>query len=353
MSGGKGGGTSSAAGTAPAGNTTSTQTSQPWSVQIPYLQNAFQGAQGLYQTPGPQYYPYSTVSPLNQTQGEGLGALTNFGNSGGSSSVNAANGALTNIENGSMLSAGNPYFQNMASSVLSQTVPGLESTFAGGNTMNSPGAAFATSQGANNALGNLAYQNYTQGMNNILQGAYVTPQIQQAQLTPAQALLTAGNQEQSQAQNELNGQINAWNYNQTLPYQQLANYEGAIGGNYGGTSTLTQPYFMNQLANELAGASGGSALGKGLGGALGGQTGSQIGGVAGGLGGLKLSDRRAKKNIEPIFISHNGLPVYRFEYLDDEDEQIGFMADEVEMLHPAAIVKMNGLKMVDYHRAVQ
>lgn len=49
---------------------------------------------------------------------------------------------------------------------------------------------------------------------------------------------------QNQAQNYLNAQMNQWNYNQNLPYQNLANYENMINSlSHGNTTTSTQPVY--------------------------------------------------------------------------------------------------------------
>lgn len=351
--GSKGG--SSPASNQPAGTTTSTQSSVPWDAQQPYLQNQFGSAQSLYSNYSPQYYPTSTVSPFTDAQNQGLQQLTQFGQAGGTPAVNNANNMIGNIENGSFLSAGNPYFQNMVGQIGQAIAPSINGQFAQAGRYGSGANQQAYDSALSNTAGQLANQNYTQGMNNILQGAYVAPQLEQAQLQPANALLTAGGAQQSQNQAQLSDQVNRFNFDQSLPYNKLNQFASNIGGSYGGTSTLTQPYFQNQLANSLAGAAGGSALGKGLGSSLfgSGSTGSSLGGLGGGLGGLKLSDRRAKREIAPIFISHSGLTVYAYRYLESDDDELGFMADEVERLHPAAIVELCGLKHVDYHRAVQ
>jgi len=366
-------------GTAPAGNTTTTQTTQPWSQQIPFLTGSGSGVQGnyaggpvtnpavvnpsnmpgvlpaaagLYQNYTPQYFPNSTVSPFTGAQQAGLGQLENFGISGGSPAVNNAAGQIANIENGDYLSAGNPYFSGMVNSIQNAVAPGINSMFANANRYGSNANQQAVASAVTNAAAPLAMQNYQQGLSNMLQGAYVAPNLQQAQLAPANALLTAGGTEQAQNQAQLNDQIQRFNYNQMLPYNQLNAYEGAVSGNYGGTSTLTQPYFQNQTAGKLGNAAGGAALGKGLGSSLFGQGGSTAGGIAGGLGGLALSDRRVKRDIEALFKLGNGLTVYRFRYHDNDNEQLGFMADEVQLIHPEAVsIRPDGLSQVDYWRA--
>lgn len=67
-----------------------------------------------------------------------------------------------------------------------------------------------------------------------------------------------------------------------------------------------------------------------------------------------LSDRRAKHSIRRIGKTDDGMPIYRFKYKGDENEQthIGFMADEVERKHPDAVsTGSDGMKRVDYSQA--
>ena len=49
-----------------------------------------------------------------------------------------------------------------------------------------------------------------------------------------------------------------------------------------------------------------------------------------------FSDRRLKEDIKRVGTADNGLPIYKFKYKGDHSEQthVGFMADEVEKVHP-------------------
>lgn len=293
----------------PAGNTTSTNTSAPWSGQTPYLtgggsttvapgtpgananpnspssSGVFNAAANLYQNYTPQYYPNSTVAPLNPTQQVGQSLETAQGLSG-SPGVNQANNFLGNEESGGFLSAGNPYWSSMANNVLSQTMPSLESTFTQGNAVNEPGAAYAVSQGANDALGSVMGNQYTTLLQQANQGAMLAPGIQSANLQNTAAIQDAGNQQQAQSQAQLNNQVNQFNYEQMLPYNQLTQYADTVSGNYGGTSTLTQPYYTgsNAATNGLLGG----VAGAGLGGLLGGSSGASSGSLLGMLAGMNL-----------------------------------------------------------------
>src|SRR5215475_13533784 len=86
------------------GDTTTTQKSDPWSQQQPYLQQVFGEAQRLYNQPAPSYFPgqtYADFSP-EQTlamQGTADRALA------GSPLTNAAQTAATGYASGANLNA--------------------------------------------------------------------------------------------------------------------------------------------------------------------------------------------------------------------------------------------------------
>ena len=79
-------------------------------------------------------------------------------------------------------------------------------------------------------------------------------------------------------------------------------------------------------------------------------------GVASTVAGMKGagmfdSDSRLKKNIKKIGQSIDGYNIYKFEYLDDDKEWIGVLAEEVFKKKPSAVVRMDhGFLGVDYHQ---
>src|SRR5215467_3283099 len=170
-------------GKSPAGQTTTTQTqsSAPWINQQPYLQQAFQGASNLYNSYTPQFYPASTVAPINELQTYPLGyfqgltqqlegaplqnTLASLSNilQGGAFSGNPAISPLstlagTNIglnnPGASTLgyfasgAATNPFLSDVARSTLSNVVPSITAPFIQGGGLSGPNAAYAASQGA-------------------------------------------------------------------------------------------------------------------------------------------------------------------------------------------------------------
>jgi Chaperone of endosialidase len=351
------------------GGGTSTTNKDPWSGQQPYLKDVMQQAQDQYKNFTPSYYSGSTVQDFNPTQTQALGAITNTGLSG-TPALNAAQNATTSIldsgamgnnpgnmgfynqmtgnglgqgalqsyANGSMMSADNPYFQQMAQKTLSTVVPGLEQQFAQGNAMNSPAAAYAVSQGANDAIGQLAYNNYQQGMQNQMSAAETLGSQQQAgaqglsgnyntgvgnQLSAAgqaqglyqsmlggqQAALGAGQTQQQQDQAKLQDQVNRWNFNQGQPYSKLNQYSNLVSGQYGGTETSQQPSMLQSL----------------------------------------FSDRRLKCDIKKIGSFKDKLDIYSYRLKGCKDTVIGFMADEVKKICPWAVQQGPfGYDMVNY-----
>lgn len=78
-----------------------------------------------------------------------------------------------------------------------------------------------------------------------------------------------------------------------------------------------------------------------------------FGGLAG-LGGnlIMASDRRVKTDVKKLGKTEAGLGIYKYRYKGSDRPQIGLMAQEVEKKNPDAVVTVNGLKMVNYDRAL-
>jgi len=291
------------------GSSTSTSNSDPWSGQQPYLSGLFQSAQNQYSNYTPQYYGasgtslngqdisgQSTVAPLNATENSAISGIANTGLNG-NPALTSASGDVNNILSGDPA---------MNQSIAAGVVPGLESQFTQGNSVNNPAMAYATTSGLGNAL-----------LQNQLGAANTANTLYNTQLGGQQAALTAGQASQTQAQNDLTNQVNMFNYQQQLPYNQINQLSNLITGQYGGTTSTTTP--QQSLLGSL------------------------------------FSDRRLKDNIQRIGTADNGLPIYSFIYKGDKSNRthVGFMADEVEKIHPEAVFTLtSGHKMVRYEIAV-
>ena len=213
----------------------------------------------------------------------------------------------------------------------------------GGNAPGVAAAQLAGEQGrnTNSLLSSLLSGGYSQALNaaqsdaarKLAAGAQfgqLGQTVQGLGLTDIMARLQAGNQQQAQTQSELDANTANAQAETMWPYQNaqwLASIASGVGPLTGGTTT----------------GSGTTQQGKGIG-----QT------IGSGLAAFgALSDRRAKKNVREIGTTHDGQPLFSFEYLGSDEPRIGLMADEVEKSHPEAVGRGPwGLKTVDYDTAL-
>jgi len=81
-----------------------------------------------------------------------------------------------------------------------------------------------------------------------------------------------------------------------------------------------------------------------------------VGGLFGlGAAGIRASDKRVKKDIKKAG-SIDGMGLYRFHYKGEDKSapmHLGLMAQEVEKRKPEAVIEHQGIKMVDYDRALE
>jgi len=66
-----------------------------------------------------------------------------------------------------------------------------------------------------------------------------------------------------------------------------------------------------------------------------------------------LSDIRAKEDIKPIGTLDNGIPIYSYRYIGEEEIRIGPMAQEVEEILPEAVKEHDGYKYINMERICQ
>ena len=170
-------------------------------------------------------------------------------------------------------------------------------------------------------------------------------------LATRQQLAGEGNQRFAQQSHLRQQQINEALLKRGQPTRDLAGLIGATSG----VPQMPQYAQYSAPAGDLMGLAGSNYAaqqnrrGANKGGAL---------GALGSLGGAAISsglfsDRRLKENIRRIGTAENGLPIYAFEYNGSCRTQLGFMADEVEKVHPEAVSELGGFKLVDYAQAVE
>lgn len=182
---------------------TSTTTSTPYGAK--YWNYAQEEAKRLYQQPGPNYFPFSTVAPINQYQKQSMDL--------------ASQGAAGKLD---------PVFENVRSKVM----PAIDAAYSrAGRTPTGAGSYGAVAADAlTNAYAPIAQQQYNTDYNRLYQTGLDYNRYQQSRIQDA---------------------VNRWNYYQNLPWEKLAKYQGGITTAGGGSTTSSQPYYNNPFLTGL------------------------------------------------------------------------------------------------------
>lgn len=261
------------------GTQTTTQKTEPWEGQQPYLKDVFSQAQQQYQSSNPSYYPGSTLAGQSAaTLGGQQSALSAAGN--GQGLINNATGVANATLRGDYLSPdSNPFlkatFDKAAGDVArvyqTATAPGTDATAIAAGRYNPAGAlGFARESNArtlgdnlNNLATNIYGGNYQAERGRQDAAMSNAGTLYSNTLMPSQTQMAVGGMQDQRAQDVLNENIQRFNYEQSLPSAKLAQYQQMIQGNYGGTSTTQTPIYSNPFGQVLGTGLGIAGLLKG------------------------------------------------------------------------------------------
>lgn len=245
------------------GTQTVQQNADPWSGQQPHLLHGFQQARQLYDQGGPQYFPDSTVIPFSP-QSETAMNLQQQRALMGSPVTQAGQQELTSTLSGDYLGS-NPYLDQIAGNITDQTQSAIDSQFAQAGRFGGGAHAREAGEGISNSLANLYGQSYESERDRMMGSMGYAPQMAAQDYIDIGMLGDVGAQVEGKAGQQLQDQVNRFNFGQNQPQQNLQNYLGLIQGNYGGTSTTEQPIYGG---GPMQGALGGGMAGLGLAGAM-------------------------------------------------------------------------------------
>ncbi|MHB0978401.1 MAG: hypothetical protein ACYC1K_03330 [Minisyncoccota bacterium] len=280
------------------GGAPATQTTQPWDVQQPYLNEIFDEARANYYSSNPQYYPWETLAPQSADTLTGQSNFSNYAAGDAAELGRADTRAVTDILQGKYLTAeSNPYlssFTNAALRPLTQqftesVLPNIRSDamttggFGGSRQGIAEGLA---SDRFGRAIGettsNIYNNAYNQGMQQFSRAIDQAPGAIAAGSLPAMMQMQSGELVDQRNQALINADIERWNFEQQLPENKLRDYLAMIQGNYGGTTTATSEVGGG---NAGVGAVGGALAGAKLGSSVSPGWGTLIGAILGALGG--------------------------------------------------------------------
>lgn len=236
------------------GGSSTTKTSSELDPTVrPFVEYGLQEAKGLYQQPGPQYYPGQTyVGPSTQTTAS-LQAAQNRALMGSPLQQSAQQQQLGTI-GGQYLSAGNPYFTQALGGATQQATQAYNDAIkAAQGTASMAGrygsgvsadiqnrAAQTLSNTLANKYGELAYGNYQTERARQEAASALAPQMAAADYADIQQLANVGKTAEGYQQTALQSAIDRYNYEQNLPYQKLSAYLGAAYGSPMGQVSTSQ-----------------------------------------------------------------------------------------------------------------
>ncbi len=240
------------------GSTTTVQNQDPWAGQQPFLSYGFQEAQNLYQSPTPQFFPASTVTPFAAETSQALDMQTQRA-LGGSPLEATAQGGMLGTALGDYVGQSNPYLTDVTQSISDVIQPQVQSRFeAMGRDPSGFGAGSEFTRRVAGAVAPLAFGTYGQERARQMEALQNLPAMAQLDYANIGQLANVGAQREALGQAQLADQIQRFNFEQLKPANKLAAYMQAIQGNYGGTSAITQPTYR---ASPAVGALGGGLAG--------------------------------------------------------------------------------------------
>jgi hypothetical protein len=192
---------------------TTTGTSEPWKPQQSHIKFGMNEAKDLYNSAGPKYFPKSTVAGFSKDQKTAFKTIRADAKS-------------------------DPFAGRMMKRVKQQVMPSVNSNF-----MDS---------------GRYGSGMHADTMTRAMTEAY-TPYAIDTDRYNQEQLMNIGGMQQQMAQAERDDAKSRFDFYQDLPANRLGQYMGFTGGNYGGTTTSSTPYYKPSVFGQAAGGLAGLA----------------------------------------------------------------------------------------------
>ena len=217
----------------------------------PFLEFGLQQAKDVYQSEKPSYFPGQGFVDFSPQTEQALRSTETRALAGSPLQQAGVNQALSTVQ-GDYLGAANPYRDQAIQSAMEPVISSVNSAFSGGGRFNSGLFADALAKRAAEAAGNIAYTDY--GRERALQQQMIgqAPTLAASDYADIGQLMNVGAAREQMAQNQLNDQINRFNFEQNLPATKLQQYMANVaGGTVGSTGTQSQPVFSNPTSQTL------------------------------------------------------------------------------------------------------
>jgi hypothetical protein len=244
---------------------TATTSYEPSEFIKPYLTEALGGAQQLYQSDVPQYFPEATYVPFSG-QTEAAMQLQEQRALAGSPLLGSSQQEIQNILSGQYLDPStNPYLQQAYERAAGGVQSDIASQFAKAGRYGSG----AMTETLGKSLGDIASQiyggAYQQERARQLQAAQLAPQLAQQDYADISRLAQVGQSREGLQEAALADAMQRFQFEQQKPYTKLREYLASIGAPYAQQTVTAEPISRNLAGGLLSGAVLGAGLGKDVG----------------------------------------------------------------------------------------
>jgi len=246
-------------------NVTTTSSAEPSDFIRPYLSEAINFSQDLFQADMPNYFPNATYvgfAPETETALD----LATARATAGSPLLNLSQTEANKILSGDYLSpTTNPYSQALFNQMAGDVTSQVQSQFSKAGRLGSG----ANQEILTRNLGELANQVYSDQFNrereNMVNAMSTAPSLAQADYQDIERLASVGADKESLQQAKLQDAIDRFDFEQTKPYIKLNQYLGALGANVPTNTVETAPVLRDRAGGLLGGAGTGINIASQLG----------------------------------------------------------------------------------------
>ena len=240
-------------------NITTTTSAEPSEFVRPYVTEAFDQAQNLFQSSTPNYFPAQTYTDFapETTAALNLASARALSNP----LLASSQGEINKILQGQYLSpTSNPYLQNLYNQMAGDVTSGVQSQFSKAGRLGSAANQAVLAQ----ELGDLATKvyapNYQQERANMMAATQLAPSLAAADYQDIQALGGVGQTKEAMEMAQIQDAMARFDFEQQKPYYKLREYLASIGASVPQTTAETRPVFRNTGAGLLGGAMQGAEL---------------------------------------------------------------------------------------------
>ena len=256
-------------------NETTTTSAEPSEFVRPYVTEAFDQAQNLFQSSSPNYFPKQTYTDFAPETTAALNLATQRALS--NPLLASSQSEVNKMLQGQYLSpTTNPYSQALFNQMAGDVTSGVQSQFSKAGRLGSA----ANQAVLADELGQLASQvygdQYNRERDRMAQATQIAPNLAAMDYQDIQALSGVGQTKEAMDMAQIKDAMARFDFEQQKPYYKLREYLASIGASVPQTTAQTRPVFRNTGAGLLGGAMQGYELGQNFG--MGG-----LGAIGGGL----------------------------------------------------------------------